>query len=187
MLELPELARIERPSTHTTFTLFDHGHVTGSDSIRPKPRNPATSRTRKAVRANESANENGSDNNTSNTVNGLSPLPADSLLARVISQVDLPIGGWEPLHIFKLFVVLLDPPSNQDLDAIPGLYGYLTKLVKEMGSLIENGIRSIVCRCWWALQCKSYTHSLPSVRFLHFYSAMQGQRAVHARAMGTSR
>jgi hypothetical protein len=41
------------------------------------------------------------------------------------------MDGWALLHIFKLFVVLVDPPPGLDLSAVEGLRDYLTLIYSE--------------------------------------------------------
>jgi hypothetical protein len=67
------------------------------------------------------------------------------------------MDGWAPLHIFKLFVVLVDPPPGLDLSAVEGLHDYLTLMEVKIGGLIKNGLHMIASRCWWALLGKCFT------------------------------
>ena len=91
------------------------------------------------------------DDSTSNDAIQLPPLPANEALAQAVSQVQIQMDGWAPLHIFKLFVVLVEPPPGLDLSAIEGLRDYLAELLVAMGNLINNGIREIASHCWRAL------------------------------------
>lgn len=186
MLELPQLTRPERLDPHMNYTLFEHDNAPGpSDSIRPKARKPTTSRSRKALHTNDSGNPNRSNQITVKTLDQLSRLPVDSPLTAPVSQVGLPMPGWEPLHIFQLFVVLLEPPSNLVPDEIPGLRDYLTKLTVEMTTLSKNGPRTIASHCWWALLSRCL-HVTSHRLIFTFYSAMQrGPHALQPRAMGT--
>ena len=44
------------------------------------------------------------------------------------SEVQIRIDVWAALHIFQLFVVLVEPPTDLGLNAIEGLQDYLTQL-----------------------------------------------------------
>ena len=152
MLELAGRSRTDRLDPLTKFKLFECDNATGpSDSI---PEGTAPSRSRKTPRVN-----------TSKTVAQLPPLPANEALAEAVSLVQVPMDGWAPLHLFKLFVVLVEPPPGLDLNAIEGLHDYLTQLNVKMGSLIDNGIRHIARHCWCALLGKSSTPNISQVRF----------------------
>lgn len=160
MLRLPERTGSERLDPLTKFKLFEcKNAIDPSDSIPGR----ATSRSCKKPRVDDNANENDSHRSSSNTARGLSPLLANDALAQAVSQVQLPMDGWVPLHIFKLFVVLVYPPPGLDLGAIGGLGDYLTQLLAGIGSLVGNGIRGIVCHCWWALMSKHFTPNLPHI------------------------
>lgn len=186
MLELPQLTRPERLDPHTNYTLFEHDNAPEpSDSIRPKARKPTTSRSRKALRTNDSGNPNKSGQITVKTWDQLSRLPMDSPLTVPVSQVGLPMHGWGPTHLFQLFVVLLEPPPNLVPGEIPGLSDYLTKLAMEITTLIKNGVRMVVSHCWWALLSRCL-HITSHRLIFTFYSAMQrGPHALQALAMGT--
>lgn len=70
---------------------------------------------------------------------------------------------WAQFHIFKLFAVLVDPPPGLDLNAIEGLHDHLTQLLVKIGSVVENGIRTIVSRCWRVLIGKCSTLNISRV------------------------
>ena len=74
-----------------------------------------------------------------------------STLARAVSEVQIRIDVWATPHIFQLFVVLIEPPTDLGLNAIEGLQDYLTQLLVKVGCLIENGIHGITTHCWYAL------------------------------------
>ena len=160
MLSPPERTGTEGPNHLTKFKLFEPTDVIGPSNSIPKPYNQAPSRSRKALRVNDNANENDDDNSTSKTVQGLPPLLTNAALAWVVSQVQLPMIGWESLHIFKLFVVLVDTPPGLDLGAIEGLPDYLTQLLVRIRRLVKNGTRETLCHCWWALLSKFSTPNL---------------------------
>jgi hypothetical protein len=152
MLKLPEFTRVDPLKPRTAFKLFDYKNDVGPSV--PKARNRGTSCSRKTPCADNSANENEGDSGPNNTVEALSPLPINDALSDAISQVELPMDGLIPPHIFKLFTVLVNPPKDLDLNAIDGLHGYLTKLLLEVGSLLENGVREVTSHCWWVLLSK---------------------------------
>ena len=154
MLKLPERTRTEHLNPLTEFNLFECKNVIGPSDAIPKAHNQVTSHLRKTLCVDDNANGNDSDFSTAHTVNQLPTLPANDALARAVSQVQLSMDGWVSPHIYKLFVVLVYPPPDLDLSAIEGLHSYLTKLLVEIGSLINNGIREIACHCWWALMSK---------------------------------
>ena len=160
MLKLPERTGTEELDRLTKFKLFECGNVIEPSSLIPKAHNQATSCIHKTLHANDPANKNDTDCSTDNTVNQLSPLLANSALSRAVSQVQLPIDGWKMLHIFKLFIVLVDPPLDLDISAIEGLYGCLTKLQVEMRALVQNGIHETVCHCWGVLLSTCSIHDL---------------------------
>lgn len=166
MLKLPERTGAERLDRLTKFKLFENGNVMEPSSSIPKANNQATSRSRKTLRKNDHAND--TDCSTGNHITQLSPLLANDALARAVSQVQLPMDGWEPLHIFKLFVVLVDPPPDLDLSAIEGLHGYLAELRAEILALVQNGIRETARHCWWALLSKLSIHNFCTFYFYIF-------------------
>jgi hypothetical protein len=160
MLDLEECTGTKRLNPHMTFKLFECENAIGpSDSIPldPKTHKQPTSRSRKKPCVNNNGSESDSDDNTANNVDQLPPLPANDALVQAVSKVQIPMDGWALLHIFKLFVVLVDPPQGLDLSAIDGLHDYLTQLLVKIGGLLENGIREIASHCWWALMSKSST------------------------------
>jgi hypothetical protein len=158
MLNLQGCTGTERLNPPTKFKMFECDDFIGpSDSIR-KADHRATSRSCKKPYVNNNTNENDSD--STNTEKQLSLLPANDVLAEAVSQVPLPMDGWEPSHIFKLFVVLVKPPPDLDLEGIEVLPRYLTQLLVEIGSLVKNGTRDLICHCWWALLSKRFTPNL---------------------------
>jgi len=162
MLTLPEHTGTERPNPLTTFKLFERRNTIGpSDSI-PNADNRALSRSRKKVHRNENANED-SDHSTGNAAMQLPQLPADHILLQAISQVQLPMDGWETPNIFGLFAILVDPPLDLDLGAIEDLPDYLKQLQAKIGSRVENGVREIVCHCWWVLLSKPSTPNISRI------------------------
>jgi hypothetical protein len=164
--------KTKQPDPPTTFKVFERENLTGPSH--PIPEGKAPSRPRKTPRVNDDDDEHHGNSSTLNTVAQLPPLLSNEALALAVSQVQVPIlDGWEPLYIFKLFVVLVEPPPGLDLDAIEGLPDYLTQLKVKIGNLIENGTRMIATRCWCALLGKCSTLDIPRVWFSHLYSALQ--------------
>ena len=144
------LVGTEQPDPHTKFKLFQSNDIAGpSKSIPQDPMAASCSRKRHPV--SDDANENHSDCSTPNTTDWLPPLLANEALAQAVSQVQMRMDNWAPLYLFKLFVVLVEPPPGLDLSAIEGLDGYLIELLARIGGLVENGIREIASRCWCAL------------------------------------
>jgi hypothetical protein len=161
MLDLAERTWTERPNPLMKFKLFEHENAIGpSNSVPPvpKPHTQATSRSRQKPRFNDNANEDYSDDGTDSTADRIPPLLANDALAQAVSQVQIPMDGWAPVHIYKLFVVLVDPLPGLDLSAVEGLCDYLVVLLARIGGVIENGIRGIVSHCWWALLSKCPTN-----------------------------
>ena len=142
----------------TRFKLFEGRNVAGPSD--PIPQGPKTSRSRKTPRDNDGANENYSDCSTSSTACRLPPLLANDALVQAVSQVQLSMDGGASPHIFKLFVVLVEPPPGLDLSALDGLHDYLTQLLVKIGSLVNNGIRMMASHCWWALLGKRSTPNI---------------------------
>ena len=160
MLDLPGHSRSKQFDSLTKFKLFKSSNIAiPLDSIPQGSK--TTSRSRKRYRANDGVNENHSYYNTPNTVDRLPSLLVNKALAQAVSQVQMQMGEWEPLHILKLFVVLVQPPLGLDLSAISGLGDYLTQLMVQIGNLTENGMQDIVRRCWCALQGKCSTLNIP--------------------------
>jgi hypothetical protein len=160
MLDLADCTGTKWLNTLTKFKLFERENAMGpSDSIPsdPKPNNQPTSHSRKRPHINDTGNEDDSDDSTINTVERLPPLLVNGALAQAVSQVQIPMDGWAPLHIFKLFVVLVDPSPGLDLSAVEGLCDYLALMQVKIGGLIENGLRMITSHCWWALLGKCFT------------------------------
>ena len=162
MLNLLEHNGTERPNPLTTFKLFEGNNTMEPSYSIPKASNKAISRSCKKVRWNENANED-VDHGTGDTATQLLPLPADHRLLHAISQVRIPMDRWETPDIFRLFLVLVDPPQGLDLSAIGDLPGYLNKLQAWMRIRIENGIREIVCHCWLALLSRCSTPNLSHI------------------------
>jgi hypothetical protein len=157
MLDLEERGGTERLHPLTKFKLFESKNVTGpSNSIPQGPKRP-TSRSRQTRPVKNHDSEDHSDCSVSNTAGRLPPLLANEALSEAAAQVEIGVDGWAEPHIFRLFVVLVDPPSGLDLNAIEGLPIYLTQLSEKIGNLLENGIREIATHCWCALlgQCST--------------------------------
>lgn len=146
----------------TTFKLFERQTVAGPSGSIPRARShkPGALRSRKPPRANDSADDNGTDHLTHSTDDCLPPLPPNESLARAVSEVELPLGGWADAHVFRLMVVLLEPPPSLDLSAIEGLGGYLTQLLARLVNRAENGTRMFATRCCWVLLGK---YSMPDI------------------------
>jgi hypothetical protein len=160
MLDLADCTGTKRLDTLTKFKLFECKNAMGpSDSIPsdPKPNNQPTSHSHKRPCINDTSNEDDSNDSTINTVERLPLLPVNGALAQVVLQVQILMDGWAPLHIFKLFVVLVDPSPGLDLSAVEGLHDYLTLMQVKIGGLIENGLHMITSCCWWALLGKCFT------------------------------
>ena len=158
MLKLTEDSGTEKPDRHTKFKLFEHSNTTGPSGLIPQNEGPrASCCSHKRYPVDDDMNEGHSDASTPNTVAWLPPLLANEALAQAVSHVRIQMGGWAPLHIFKLFVVLVEPPLGLDLNAIEGLHGYLTQLQVQIGRLVANGIREIASHCWCALLGKCST------------------------------
>lgn len=159
----------EGPEAPTKFKLFEFEDVTGlsdSNPEGPKRNNRAISRSHGTRQINDDALEDRNDSSTPNTIDQLPPLLVNEALAHAVSQVQVPMDGWPAPHIFRLFVVLVEPPPGIDPSAIEGLHSYLTRLLVDLGKLIENGIRVIVSHCWWALMGK---RSIPSIHGFNFH------------------
>ena len=166
MVELVARSRTNRPASLSKFKLFERD----SDSI---PEGTAPSRSRKAPRVNDDGSEHQGD---SNTVARLPLLLANEALALAVSRVQVPMDGWALLHIFKLFVVLVEPPPGLDLNAIKGLPDYLTQLKVKIGSLAANGARTVASHCWCALLGKSSIPDIPRDWYSHLYSTLQREQ-----------
>ena len=144
------LVGTKQPCPSTKFKLFKHSNITGpSKSIPQGPE--ATSDLCKRHPINNDANEDHSDCSTPNTADWLPLLLVNKALAQVVSWVQIQMDGWAPLHIFKLFVVLVEPPPGLDLSAIEGLDDYLAQLLTGIGNLVKNGICEITSCCWCTL------------------------------------
>jgi hypothetical protein len=160
MLNLSECTSTEWLNHPTKFKLFEcDDFIRSSDLIR-KAHHQATSCSSKKLPVNNNADENDGDSSTADTAKRLSLLLAYHALEQAVSQVELQMDGWELSYIFKLFIVLVHPLPDTDLDAIKGLPCYLTQSLVEIRSLANNGTREIVCHCWCALQSKHLTPSL---------------------------
>jgi hypothetical protein len=160
MLNLSECTSTEQLNHPMKFKLFECNDFIGSSDLIWKAHHWATSCSSKKLPVNNNADENDSDSSTTDTAKQLSPLLANHAMEQVDSQVELQMDRWELSYIFKLFVVLVCPLPDTDLDAIEGLPCYLTQLLVEIRSLANNGTCKIVCHCWSALQSKHFTPSL---------------------------
>jgi hypothetical protein len=159
MLDLAECTWTERPNPLTKFKLFERKNApSGSIPLVPRPHTQATSRSRQKLHVNNNANEHYSEDGTDTTADQIPPLLANDALAQVVSQVQIPMDGWALLHIYKLFVVLVEPPPGLDPSAIEGLHDYLIVLLVRIGGVVENGIHGIISHCWWALLSKCPTN-----------------------------
>jgi len=166
MLDLEERTETERLDPRTKFKLFEFENTIGlSVSIPPAlmTHKRATSHSRQKLRSNDSGNVDKSNFSSSSTTDQLPLLITNSALTQAISQVQIPMDGWAPLYIFKLFVVLVEPPPALDLSAIEGLHDYLTQLLVKLTGLVENGIRGIASHCWWALLGKCSTPNFSQI------------------------
>ena len=181
MLNPPDSTETGRLDPLTRFKLFEHEGPT------PKPQTQTqTSRSRKRLRANDDAKGKGTKSSTARTIDNLPLLLASDALAKAVSEVKLPMDGWASPHIFKLLIVLVDPPPKLNLKAIDGLQTFLTNLLVEIGKLGKNGVREFANHCWWALLSKYSTPNLSQIIILHLYSAMRrDQHAAQAGRLGT--
>lgn len=137
----------------TTFKLFESQNVAGASTAIPRPRSHKLEavRSRKRPRTNDSADDNGSDHFTPSTDDCLPPLPSNEALARAVSEVTLSMAGWADAHIFKLLVILMEPPPSLDLSVIESLGEYLAQLRARLVNRPENGTRMFATRCCWVL------------------------------------
>ena len=142
----------------TKFKLFEWEDATRPpESIPPAPKQ-ATSH--KRLRNNDKGNNTNRGCSTTHTAGQVPQLFASAALANAVSQVKLRMDRWESLHILRLFVVLVDPPQDLVISDTEGFHDYLTQLVVELGSLIDNGVRGITSHCWCALLGKCSTPNL---------------------------
>ena len=91
---------------------------------------------------------------TSRLQESLPPLLSGDVLAQAVSRVDLSMDGWEKeahIDVFKLFVVLVEPPVDLDLGTIPGLPDYLDALYHQGLKIEHNRLRGIASHCFRAL------------------------------------
>jgi hypothetical protein len=159
MLKVGETSDGERLDPLTKFKLFECEDVTGPLGLIPQGLQLPARRTQQA---NDDALGN-DDNGTAYNADQFPPLPANDALAQAVSQVQLSLDEWAPLHIFKLFAVLVNPPPGLDFSAMEGLRDYLAQLVVMIGGLVENGVRDIATHCWWILLGNCSTSNIPRV------------------------
>jgi hypothetical protein len=85
------------------------------------------------------------------------PLLEDAALVTAVSEnrMAVVIQEWKMEEdisvVFRLFSVLVEPPTNLDLGAIEGLSRYLMILCEWLKKLPENGVRGVANRCWWII------------------------------------
>jgi len=92
------------------------------------------------------------------------------------------MDGWAPLHIFKLFIVLVEPPPGLDLSAMEDLRDYLSQLVVMIGGFVDNGIRDIALHSWWLLLGNCSTSTSYWFNFHIFAALCRENNAVRRRA-----
>jgi hypothetical protein len=110
-------------------------------------------------RTDNNNNDNGNDDNGNDDGNdgALPAAPANEALLGAMSRTwvtsELDAWGVKPKyhHILKLFEVLLNPPSDVDLEAIDGLSEYLRNLCTQLVKSTDNGVRTVVSHCWWVI------------------------------------
>ena len=90
------------------------------------------------------------------------------------------VGGLAPRYIFKLLVVLVQPPPGLDPSAIEGVHDCLAHLLAVIRNLTENRIRGIASRCWWILLGKSSTLTSHGFDF-HIFTALSRKSQTVAR------
>ena len=130
------------------------------------PKMPIASGTRKAARKNINKEREGEDNSddedggTSGQILGTPPpLPADinAALVQAVSDTKMAamIEEWGMKdgisQVFRLFSVLVEPPTGLDLGKIGGLSNYLTTLYNWLSKIPVNGVRRIANRCFWII------------------------------------
>jgi hypothetical protein len=169
MLGLAGIKERDAPAS-TTFKLFESQNVAGPSHSIPRPRTHkrGTLRSRKMPQANDNTDDNGNGHFTPSTDDCLPPLPANEALGRAVSEVRLEMAGWEDTHIFKLLIVLMEPPPSLDLTAIEGLGQYLTQLLAQLVKRADNGTRTLATRCCWVLLGKCSTPDISRVDFHNF-------------------
>jgi len=160
MLNLVERTRVQQFDPLTKYQLFECGNVIGTlGSIPQAPNTPnqEPSHSCKKPCINDHSNKQYGKGSTTKTAVQLPALLANGALEQAISQVQIPMEEWEPPHIFKLFMVLMAPPLDLDLNAVNGLCDYLTKLLGGIRGLVENRMRKIASHCWCTLLGKYST------------------------------
>jgi len=133
----------------TKFKLFEHENTLPSSGLVPNTGNRATEHPHK--RPNENENEDNSGDCTSNPIDSLPSLLANEALNQAVTEVHLQMDGWPAPHIFGLFVVLVEPPTDLGLNDIEGLQDYLNELLVKVGCLADNGICGTTTHCWHTL------------------------------------
>jgi hypothetical protein len=118
----------------------------------------------------EDISEDEDDNGNNNILSTLPSLPPNADFVKAVSETKMAsqIKGWgmpdNISKLYKLFLVLVEPPQGLILDKIEGLPEYLSKLLNSLLKLPENGIRSIASHCWrlisgafiWFIQVKQF-------------------------------
>ena len=136
-----------------------HAHRSGSDAPRKSP-----------IDSDDNDND---DNNQKHDVNSkinlstvLLMLPNGTLVEEISSLWIAMVDKWsidpKAVVIFKLFMLLVNPPKWLNLNSIPGLHNYLTMLCDAIGKLPINGVHFFAMHCWSVLhgECSTsaYTH-----------------------------
>jgi len=173
MLELKRTGA-ERLDPLTKFKLFEPEDAVIPSGSGPKTHHRPTSRPHKRRIDNDIDNDN-SEDFVSNPIEQLPSLLANDLLATAVSEVRLQMDGWPAPHIFGLFVVLVEPPTDLDLNTIEGLQDYLTELLVKVGCLADNGIRETTTHCWHALLGKRSHVTLHISDFYIFTALISGR------------
>ena len=159
MLDLVTPPGRAKPGTFTDHKLF---------ASKAHQKIPITSGPRKAARKNIKKEGEGEgqdhsddeDGGTSGQILGTPPpLPADidAALVQAVSDTRMAVmieeWGMEDgiSKVFRLYSVLVEPPTSLDLDKIEGLSDYLTTLYNWLLKIPDNGIRLLANRCFWII------------------------------------
>lgn len=146
-----------KPGTFTDHKLFES---------KAHQKMPVTSGTRKAARKNINKEGEGEGQDNSDEEDGGTggqilgtppPLPADidAALVKAVSDTRMAamIEEWGMedgfSKVFRLYSVLVEPPTSLDLGKIEGLSDYLTTLYNWLLKIPDNGIRLVANRCFW--------------------------------------
>ena len=87
----------------------------------------------------------------------LPPPLANMVLVKAVSETWMAavIEEWQMeediSEVFRLFLVLVEPPPGLSLDAIEGFPDYLRRVCDWLLRLPENGVRNVASHCWWII------------------------------------